>query len=140
MERTTNDGHGMGHGERLEEVQDRFLRWRATRVRGERIPGVLWAAAAELARVHGVQRIAHKLRVDPAGLTRRLDRAGNTTQEVKAEPRFVELLMPAAAASVRVCECVVELANERGASMRVELNGAGLAGLPSLCAAFWSAS
>jgi hypothetical protein len=36
-------------------------------------------------------------------------------------------------------ECVVELENARGATMRVELNGAGLAGLAGLCSAFWSA-
>jgi hypothetical protein len=36
-------------------------------------------------------------------------------------------------------ECVVEVENARGAKMRVELNGAGLAGLAGLCSVFWSA-
>jgi hypothetical protein len=36
-------------------------------------------------------------------------------------------------------DCVVELANARGAKMRVELRGSGLAGLPALCNAFWAA-
>jgi hypothetical protein len=34
---------------------------------------------------------------------------------------------------------VVEIANARGAKMRVELNGAALAGLPAMCSAFWAA-
>ena len=37
-------------------------------------------------------------------------------------------------------ECVVELANARGARMRVELNGCGLVGLSALCGAFLGAS
>ena len=34
---------------------------------------------------------------------------------------------------------VVEMADARAAKMRVELRGDGLAGLPALCNAFWSA-
>jgi hypothetical protein len=34
---------------------------------------------------------------------------------------------------------VVELDNARGAKMRVELDGQGLAGLSVLCSAFWAA-
>src|SRR6186713_1102400 len=44
-------------------------------------------------------------------------------------------IKPAAASQP---ECVVELANARGAKMRVELSGNGLAGLSSLCSAFWT--
>ena len=33
------------HGESLEQIGERFKRWRETRVRGEHIPQVLWAAA-----------------------------------------------------------------------------------------------
>jgi len=36
-------------------------------------------------------------------------------------------------------ECIVEMGNARGAKMRVELSGQGLAGLVGLCSAFWSA-
>lgn len=126
-------------GERLEQVQERFERWRETRAGGEHIPGVLWAAAVDLARKDGVQRIARELGVAPAGLQKRLQKA-NDTRPVGGEPRFVELFAPTAAGLGPACECVVELANGRGATMRVELNGAALVGLASLCAAFWSAS
>ena len=57
-------------------------------------------------------------------------------------PRFVELFAAAGgttpAGALRP-ECVVELANARGAKMRVELSGNGLCGLSTLCSAFWSA-
>jgi len=61
-----------------------------------------------------------------------------------AAPRFVELFAPAAGSSMpaQACpqaQCVVELANARGAKMRIELRGSGLAGLPALCNAFWAA-
>jgi hypothetical protein len=36
-------------------------------------------------------------------------------------------------------QCVVELANARGARMRVELSGHGLGGLSALCSAFLEA-
>ena len=35
--------------------------------------------------------------------------------------------------------CVVEMADARGAKMRVELRGDGLAGVLALCNAFWAA-
>jgi hypothetical protein len=55
----------------------------------------------------------------------------------------VELLAtaasPASAAAVGRHECVVELENARGAKMRVELNGPGVAALAGLCSSFWGA-
>ena len=45
--------------------------------------------------------------------------------------------MPAQSASKP--ECVVELANARGARMRVELNGHGLISLSALCGEFLAA-
>jgi hypothetical protein len=41
-----------------------FARWRDTTPVGARIPEVLWARAVELARVHGVARVATTLRLD----------------------------------------------------------------------------
>jgi hypothetical protein len=39
-----------------------------------------------------------------------------------------------------VCECAIALDNVRGAKMRVELNGNGLAAVAGLCSAFWRAA
>jgi hypothetical protein len=57
-------------------------------------------------------------------------------------PRFVELFASAGRATpagAARAQCVVELDNARGAKMRVELDGQGLAGLSVLCSAFWAA-
>ena len=39
-----------GQGESLEQVEQRFARWRESRTPGQRIPPDLWAAAAGVAR------------------------------------------------------------------------------------------
>ena len=129
-----------GRGESLEQVAERFKRWRGTRVRGEHIPPDLWAAAVGMAREHGLHRIAHELRVDHDGLKRRLERASSAARDGKLDTQFVELFAVPVATSTGMRECVVELENARGAKMRVELGGKGLAGLAGLCSAFWSAS
>ena len=71
-----------------------------------------------------------------------LEQAGGALQASKVSTQFVELAftpVPPPAAQC-LCECVIELENVRGAKMRVELNGNGLAGLAGLCSAFWSAA
>lgn len=60
-------------------------------------------------------------------------------------PQFVEMLTPACATVPLIAgepertECVVEMVNLPGTKMRVELRGAGLAGLSALCQAFCAA-
>jgi hypothetical protein len=139
------DGAGLAIGDRLDELEERFRRWREGRQRGDRIPPQLWEAAADVAREHGVPRVAHRLRLNAAGLHKRLESAVGDAPGELTEPEFVELLtVPAAAATEAstssVHECVVELHNARGARMRVELNAGGLAGLTHLCRAFWGAA
>ena len=125
-----------GRGERLEQFERRFRRWREGRKRGERIPVALWSAAVGLAQEHGPHRIALELRVDYAGLKRRLERAEGAMLGGQVETRFVELIAAPASIAMGRCECAVELENGRGAKMRVELNGGGLVGLSALCSAF----
>jgi len=141
METTTKLSQ-VRHGESLEQLRRRFRHWRETRVRGEHIPAVLWAAAVGMAVEHGVDRVAPELRVDCDGLKKRLGQAGGVIRTNKGGTQFVELtfvpVSPAAAQSW--CECAIELENVRGAKMRVELNGNGLVGLAGLCSAFWSAA
>ena len=49
-----------------------FARWRDTTPVGARIPGSIWSRAVELARSHGVARVATTLRLDYTRLKRRL--------------------------------------------------------------------
>ena len=135
---------GVVGGRGLEDLEQRFKRWRESRKRGDRIPTQLWEAAADLAREHGVPRIANRLRLNAVFLNRRMEGAASQAPASKADKvdtEFVELFAaPASAATIVVRECVIELENARGVKMRVELNGQGLAGLAHLCSGFWNAA
>ena len=139
MDRQANVEQTDGHGESLEQVEQRFRRWRESRKQGQRIPAILWAAAAGLAKQHGVHRVARELRLDYNGLKQREGQAGPAARSSKIDAQFVELFAAPASKAPPVCECAVELENARGAKMRVQLNGHGLAGLERLCSSFWSA-
>ena len=134
-------------GGSLEHLRQQLQDWRTGRKLGERIPAPLWAAAVDAAREQGLHRVATRLNLDHAGLKRRVEDGGATPLRGEVAPRFVELFAPSASASASAsaastagrAECVVEMGNARGAKMRVELSGQGLAGLAGLCSAFWSA-
>lgn len=130
----------MAQGGSLQEISARFTRWRETRMRGQHIPRHLWAAAVDLARKHGVEAVAGVLRVDLERLKSRLDPAGERTHSNKGDAQFVEMRVAPRTPFVQRCDCAVELNNARGAKMRVELNGDGLASLAELCSTFWSAA
>ena len=85
--------------------------------------------------------MATRLNLDYAGPKRRVEGGGATPPRGEVAPRFVELSTPAAsmASATERAECIVEMGNARGAKIRVELSGQGLAGLAGLCSAFWSA-
>jgi len=125
-----------GQGESLEQVEQRFARWRESRTSGQRIPPDLWAAAAGMAKAYGVHRTSRELRLDYNGLKKRMGPVGPATQRARIDTEFVEWL-GATASGVSVGECRVEMENARGAKMRVELKEGGLAALPGLCRAFW---
>ena len=102
----------------------------------------LWAGAVAAAVEHGAYRVSAELHLDYAVLKRRAALAGGKAPAAELAPAFVELFAPAGPttpAAASQPECVVELANARGAKMRVELSGNGLAGLSTLCSAFWAA-
>jgi hypothetical protein len=78
-------------------------------------------------------------------LKKRLEQTGSEIQAHQAHQastQFVELTFaPASQAEAQNgCECTIELENVRGAKMRIELNGKGLAGLAGVCNAFWNAA
>lgn len=143
MEETTKAEQVSGHGPSLELTAQSFARWREVRRRGEHIPPALWAAAVELAEAHGARRVADVLQLDLERLGRRMQREADAAPLGEADTRFVEMLTPAmmgpATTAAEVRQCVVELHNAHGATMRVELAGGGLAALTDLCKAFCGA-
>jgi hypothetical protein len=145
MDEKAKDGAGREDGEGLDALETRFREWRKQRRRGEHIPPQLWSAASAMARQHGVARTAKRLGLNAYVLRKRMEDAAGEVPTDKTEPEFVELTTMSAEPAptplaAGVHECVVELRNARGATMRVELNAGGLAGLAHLCRTFWGAA
>lgn len=109
--------------EPIAQLQRQLEQFRSSHAHRARIPEALWHAAVELARQHGLQAVAHPLRLDYMGLKRRLAGATETAEKKKARsPRFVELVAPCPAAGA---ECVIEFESESGGKMRIQWKGSG---------------
>lgn len=104
--------------------------WRAKRRPRSRLPEDLWREAIELARVHGVNKVARTLKLDYYSLKKRVSVA---EIEPKA-PEFIQILDGAAA--IGKPECVIELEDGSGAKLRISLRGAGVPDIPALARAF----
>ncbi len=101
----------------LLELSQRLEQWRKDQPPRTRLPESIWAAAADLARRHGLHRTTKVLRLDYTRLKRRI--AVMASPSGSAPATFVELLGPAAGGPV---ECVVEWESARG-RMRVAMKG-----------------
>jgi hypothetical protein len=132
----------------MQQLYRRFERWRSARTGRFPIPERLWAAAAELAREHGVSPTASALRLDYGRLKQRVEAVvpaakGRVAKAPPAVPRrtrsrsqpptFVELLAPRPGSSP---ECRVELEGPRG-RMKIEFKGVAPAELMALSRALW---
>ena len=127
----------MGH-ERSELPEDllharsRFQTWRARRKAGCRIPQSLWTIAVRLVNTHGLSRTATALGLDYYCLKKRVDAA--TRQPPSSGPAFVELPAPVLVGK----QCLFELDNGAGATLRVQLIGYDPADVEALARSFWS--
>lgn len=117
----------------LRRAQARFAAWRGRRRRGARIPPSLWTVATELAGRYGVARTAAALKVDYYGLKRRLSPAPAHTP-AKNTP-FVEIPSPWLPSGG---QCRIELEDDGGRRLRVELSGCLAAEVGQLVCALWS--
>ena len=104
----------------MKKVYRRLERWRSRRTGRSRIPASIWTAAGELAREHGVSRVAEVLGLEFNHLKRMSQGAtpGMSKRRVKP-PAFVELIAPTASGGR---PCVMEIEGERG-KLRIELHG-----------------
>lgn len=145
----------------IRKTYRRFERWRSSHTGRLPIPEPLWAAAAELARVHGVFRIARALHLEYGKLKELAGALGPATKKPADKtsaalprtqagrhnqtavlsrtrsrpgpPAFVELIAPSPGTSL---ECRVELEGRRG-KMRIEFKGIATAELVALGRALW---
>lgn len=90
------------------QVRDRIEKWRRSRRGRSRMPESLWAAAAAIARVHGVNRVAKAAGLAYYSLKHRVEEEGEKAEE-QAGPVFVELEIGRAMGTSRGSECEIEL-------------------------------
>ena len=103
----------------LLELSQRLDQWRKDQPPRTRLPESIWAAAADMARRHGLHRTTSVLRLDYTRLKRKIAMTPQPPSGT-APATFVELLGPVAGGPV---ECVVEWESARG-RMRVAMKGA----------------
>jgi hypothetical protein len=115
----------------LAAARNRFQAWRGQRPRGSRIPQRLWALAVRLVKRHGIARTATALRLDYYGLKKRA--ASAPCQPELESAAFIEVPSPILGGK----QCLVELHNEAGASMRLRLAGYNAADLAAVACSLW---
>lgn len=103
-----------------QRLAQRLKAWRESRPRGKRIPEELWQAAANLARVEGLNLTARALRLDYYDLQRRLGCTPRARQPKAAPATFMELPPPDRAARLEEGG-TVELLKPSGARLRIHL-------------------
>jgi hypothetical protein len=119
----------------IEEVQASFDQWRKTRRGRSRIPDELWAAAGELARRHGVNRISRVLGLEFNHLKRMAETGGQmSTARAEKAPAFLELVDPGARG---LPEYTIEVDGPNG-TLRIHCKGVTAAELGDLSRALWS--
>jgi hypothetical protein len=106
--------------EPVAQLQRQLEQFRSTQPRRTKLPESLWQAAVELARQHGVYRVAHPLRLDYAKLKKRLG-GSPAFRRKAAKPAFVELVSPSRA---QLEECVIEFESSGGSKMRIQWKAA----------------
>jgi hypothetical protein len=114
------------------QLQRQLEQFRSTHPLRTKLPEAIWLSAVELAREHGVNSVAHPLRLDYAGLKRRLSGTSSIRRK-KSKPTFVELV---AAAPSRLEECVIELESSGGSKMRIQWKTPGAPDWTSLLRAW----
>jgi len=122
---------------KLDGVRRTFETWRRTRPAPRSpIPAALWALAVAHAREAGVHATARRLRLNYYALKQRVAAGGAGAPGARVPPAFVEVVMagvPPAGGS----ECVIDLADARGATMRIALKSATPPDLAALSQSFW---
>ena len=120
----------------LEQVQKQFEHWRRSREKRGAIPDALWQAAIMLFPDYGLHRISKALRLNYTDLKHRVNACQSTCEQSDVSTAgFIELGLSDA---MRPAECIIEMADQKGASMRMYLKGEAGIDLLELGKAFWS--
>jgi hypothetical protein len=110
----------------MQSVCRQFDLWRRSHRGRLPIPEKLWAAAAAVAREHGVFRTAKVLRLE-YGKLKRMAEAGDRAPRPTTPTAFLELMPQCASAP----DCLIELEGPRG-KMSIQWRGVGASELAGL--------
>ena len=102
--------------EPIRQLQRQLEQFLGTHSQRTKLSGAPWRAATELARQRGVSHVAHLLRLDCAGLKKRLDGVA-VVQPTASKPALVEWLAPG---PVQPDECVIEVESAGGSKMHIQ--------------------
>lgn len=122
----------------LSEARRQLDHWRSQQPnKRTRLPKELWQQAVALAKEHGLNKTARALNVKYDSLKKHLHETGADERcSAKPQPDFIELL-PGTMTSGGV-ECVIEWADDVGATVRMHIKDAGLSELTALARVFRS--
>ncbi len=121
----------------LAQTAAAFARWRAGTPVGARIPEDLWSQAVALAARHGVSKVAATLRLDYAGLKRRLTALTPPPVTTTAPLAFMELVLGGPSASGP--GCVLVASDDRGRSLRIEWTASDATAVATVARRLWEA-
>ena len=121
----------------VEAVRRRIEEWRSTRSKRTRMSEDLWDAAASVANQHGLWLVSRALRVNYAGLKRRVHAKATRSPKTQPPTSFVEVPASTLLGQAAPRSTVVEVCRPDGAKLTVRLEGHGAIDIPALTAAFW---
>ena len=120
----------------VEQVQEQFEQWRRSRGKRGVIPDALWQAALLLFPDYPVHRISKALRLNYTDLKNRVNAQRSTSEQSDISTAgFIELGLND---PMRPAECIIEMADQKGATMRMYFKGEAGLDLLELGKAFWS--
>ncbi len=120
----------------LKQAQEQFAHWRRSRAKRGVIPDALWQAAVMLFPDYGLHRISKALRLNYTDLKHRVNAHRSACDQSDVSTAgFIELGL---SDPMPPGECIIEMADQKGASMRMYFKGEAGLDLLELGKAFWS--
>ena len=117
----------------LARGRSRLQAWRGRRRVGRRIPRSFWELAVRLAKAHGISRTSMALGLDYYSLKKQTMAAA--AKPPARERAFVELPAPLVVGK----QCLLEMANRAGTTLRLQLVGYDAAEVETVTCGLWNA-
>lgn len=124
--------------ESIADVRKTFSLWRSARQKKGRLPEELWSSAVALCSRHSISEVSQALRLNYSDLQRRVNgRNGGSGKTRIPEITFVDVIGSCKAeTSGSISECLLEVRDPDGFSMKMHCRGEAGVDLVSLCRIF----